>query len=117
MVWVTRSEREWVRRLEDRTLREEARASEARFARMAAVIEVLVADPAAKRMLSAHGLSRIWMGRSVRAAANGRVEGLVVLEGVVLRGTVHTMLSDAGLVRWLSRHYPGELATLHDLCI
>ncbi|MDR6935718.1 hypothetical protein [Luteibacter sp. 3190] len=83
---------------------------------MAAVIEVLVADPVAERMLSAHALSGIWMGRSMRAAANGRVEGLAVLEGVVLRGIVHTMLFDAGLVRWLSRHYPRELASLNDVC-
>lgn len=116
MVWVTRSEREWVRRQEDLTLREEARAAEAHFARVAAVLKVLLADPVAERMLRPHGFSGVWMGRSMRAAANHRVEGLVVLEGVVLQRTVHAMLSDAGLVRWLSRHYPRELVALHDVC-
>lgn len=116
MVWVTRSEREWVRRQEDRALREEARAAETHFARVAAALQALLADPVAERMLGLHGFSGVWMDRSTRTAANDRVEGLVVLEGVVLRGTIHAMLSDAALVRWLSRHYPRELAAFHDVC-
>jgi len=116
VVWVTRSERNWVRHHEDVSLQQAAQSAEAAFARTAGTLAVLLADPIAARMLAAHGWASTWAGRSTRLAGNHRAEGLAVLERVVLSKRLHALLSDVELVRWMSRHYPRELAILHDVC-
>lgn len=115
-MWVTRSEREWSRKLEAETLAEAAASAEARFAAVTGALGVLLADSRAAPMLSRHGIHRVALGRSMRVAGNGRAEGLAVLEGVVLAGMVRSLLADADLVRWLACHHPGALAALHGAC-
>jgi len=114
-MWVTRSEREWRRKDEDRVLREAARAAEARFAAVIGALEVISSDPVGGRMLARHNLLQVPRGRSGRLAVNGRAEGLVVLEGIVLTGLVKALLADVELVPWLSRHYARELAVFHEM--
>jgi hypothetical protein len=115
-VWVTRSEREWVRKLEGDALTEAARDAESRFAAMTHAFGVLLADSRAVPMLARHGIDRVALGRSTRLPANGRAEGLAVLEGVVLAGIARSLLDDTALVRWLSGHHPSVLAILHRAC-
>lgn len=62
-----------------------------------------------------HGIHRVALGRSARLSANGRAEGLAVLEAIVLGGVISALLEDPTLVRWLSRHRPAQLATLHEV--
>ncbi len=115
-MWVTRSEREWTRKLEAEGLAAAARDAEARFASVTAALRVLLADTRAAPMLAQHDISRVALGRSTRLAENGRAEGLAVLEGVVLAGVVRALLDDAELVRWMSGHHSRELAALHEAC-
>lgn len=110
---MTRSEREWVRKLEGDALTEAARDAEARFAAMTHAFGVLLADSRAVPMLARHGIDRVALGRSTRLPANGRAEGLAILEGVVLAGIARSLLDDTALVRWLSGHHPSVLAALH----
>lgn len=115
-MWVTRSEREWVRRHEAKDLAMAAARAEARFATVSHALRVLRADARAVPFLTRHGFHRLPIGRSSRIACNGRAEGLAVLEGVVLAGTIRALLADADLVRWLACHHPGALAALHGSC-
>jgi hypothetical protein len=115
-VWVTRSEREWVRRHEAEDLAASAGRAEARFATVSHALRVLLADTRAVPFLTRHGYHRLPIGRSSRVAGNGRAEGLAVLEGTVLAGMVRALLADADLVRWLACHHPGVLVALHGAC-
>jgi hypothetical protein len=76
-------------------------------------LTVIGADPVGASLLESHNLHRVPRGRSGRIAANGRAEGLAILEGVVLSGVIRILLTDVELVLWLSRHYPRELAIFH----
>jgi hypothetical protein len=76
----------------------------------------LFADARTAMMLERIGLRRVALGRSSRLPGSGDAEGLAVLEGVVLAGVVAKLLSNGELVRWLSRHHPGELAALQGAC-
>jgi hypothetical protein len=113
-MWVTRSEREWRRKEEERLLREAAQQAESRFAAVIAAIEAISKDPVGGQILARLNIKPIPRGRSSRLAVNGRAEGLAVLEGVVLAGTARNLLADAELVPWLSRQYPRALAVLHE---
>lgn len=115
-MWVTRSEREWIRRRDAETLAVEAGRSEARFHDVTKALSTLLGDTRATDMLKRHGIRRISIGRSSRLPENGRAEGLAVLEGVVLAGIVTKVLADGELTRWLSCHHPKELAALHAAC-
>jgi hypothetical protein len=113
-MWMTHTERQFRRKEEDRVLREAARAAEARFAAVIGALAVIGADAVGGPLLACHDLNHGPLGRSGRVAANGRAEGLAVLEGIVLTGVVRQLLADLNLVPWLSRHYPRELAALHQ---
>lgn len=115
-MWVTRSEREWIRRHDAETLAVEAGRAEARFHAVTKAMGTLLGDTRATDMLKRHGIRRISLGRSSRLPDNGRAEGLAVLEGVVLAGMVAKVLADGELTRWLSCHHPKELAVLHGVC-
>ena len=116
MVFIRPWTRAQIHRREDLILQQAAQNAEAAFAHTTDVLSILLADPLAARMLGQHGVSRACVTRSTRLAGNNRAEGLAVLERVVLSKRLLALLSDAELVRWLSRHYPRELAILHDVC-
>jgi hypothetical protein len=114
-MWVTHSEREEVRRQQDLALVAAAQEADARFRATHRALEALLDDPNAVPHLARHGILRATWGRSMRLPGNGRVEGLAVLEGIVLRGVISALLEDAPLVRWLSRHHPTQLVVLHEV--
>jgi hypothetical protein len=87
-------------------------SAEARFCTVTKVRRELVSDTRTAELLVRRGLRQVSLGRSSRLAANGDAQGLAVLEGVVLAGVVQRLLSDAELVRWMSRHHAKELAAL-----
>jgi hypothetical protein len=114
-VWVTHTERRWIRGLEAEALADVAQAAEARFAAVTCALTMLLADTRAVPMLRRLGITRVAWGRSARLAENGRAEGLAVLEGMVLAAVIGALLMDADLVRWMSAHHPKALALLHGI--
>lgn len=112
-MWITRSELEWRRREQDTALRETARRAESQFAAIVECLSVLLQDADVARFLSHHGIYNVPRARSCRVASNGRVEGVVILEGAALAGVVRLILADVALVPRLARDYPKELAALH----
>jgi hypothetical protein len=115
-VWISHTERAFIRRQDAAALTFAATRAEARFHVVTRALTVLLADARTAEIFERHGLQSIAFGRSSRPAENGSVEGLAVLEGVVLGGVVAKLLSDGEIVRWLSRHHPRELAALQDAC-
>ncbi|MDF4025740.1 hypothetical protein P3W24_12255 [Luteibacter sp. PPL201] len=62
--------------------------------------------------LADHGLLRLGLFRSSASAANGRREGLSVLEGVVLERLLAAVFQDSELGRWFASRYPQAWAML-----
>ncbi|WP_368309843.1 recombinase family protein [Luteibacter sp. CQ10] len=96
----------------DETLAGAARAAEERFAMVRQAMAMLRDDPAAAHRLADHGLLRLGLFRSSATAANGRREGLSVLEGVVLERLLSAVFEDSELGRWLASRYPQPWAML-----
>ncbi|APG04820.1 hypothetical protein BJI69_13565 [Luteibacter rhizovicinus DSM 16549] len=115
-MWISHTQRAWIRKEEALALTAEAGRAEARFHGVTKAIDALLADSRAKAMLRRLGIRRVALGRSSRLPENERAEGLAVLEGVVLAGVVARILSDSELTLWLSCHHPVELAILHRAC-
>lgn len=115
-MWISHTERAWIRRHEALLLATEAAKAEARFHIVTKALTALLADTRAAPLLTRHGLRRIALGRSSRLPESGTADGLAVLEGVVLAALIAKILSDGDLTRWLSCHHPSELAALHKAC-
>jgi len=94
------------RAAEDETLASAAREAEGRFAMVGAAMAMLRADPVAAHRLGDHGLLRLGLFRLSASAANGRREGLSVLEGVVLERLLAAAFQGSELGQWLASRYP-----------
>lgn len=112
-MWVTHTERAWRRKEEAEALAEAARQAEARIASASNALRAIQTDAAVRCLLDQAGYGHLALGRSSRVGRSGVVEGLCVLEAVVVGRAVARVLSDPLLVRWLSRRYRDELASLN----
>lgn len=116
-MWISHTERACIRRQEAAALTFAATGAEARFYGVATALRTLLCDAGTLELLGMRAeMSQVCLGRSSRLAENGSVEGLAVLEGVVLAGLVARLLSDGVLVRWMARRHPRELAALQGAC-
>ena len=116
-MWISHTERAWIRRQDAAALTFAATKAEARFHVVQMALRTLQGDTRTSEVLARSGLTlQVCLGRTSRVAENGCAEGLAVLEGVVLAGLVARLLSDGDLVRWLSRRHSRELAALQGAC-
>jgi hypothetical protein len=114
-MWVTHTERAWRRAEEARGLAEAARLAEARIAGASNALRAIQADREGRLLFARAGFALLSLGRSSRVSRNGRVEGLTVLEAVILARSFARVLSSPQLVLWLSKQYPKELAALNSM--
>nr|WP_157504029.1 hypothetical protein [Luteibacter rhizovicinus] len=111
-MWISHAQSAWIRKNDAVALAAGAAMAEACFHEVTKALQPLLADTRTVEVLARLGLRHVALGRSSRLPENGSAEGLAVLEGVVLAGVVARLLSDGDLVRCLSRHHPGALASL-----
>lgn len=111
-MWVTHTERAWRRKEEASDLAEAARKAEARIAGASNALRAIQADADVRCLLDQAGYGHLTLGRSSRVGRSGGIEGLCVLEAVVVGRAVARLLSDPPLVRDLSRRYHDELVSL-----
>lgn len=114
-MWMNRAERAYRRKLEERGMKAAAVQANAGFAATTAALTELLASPGGTRALEAVGIDAVRLGRSMQVADNGRLEGLSILEGLILAGVVSRLLNDTLFVRYLSLHHPAVLARLHGV--